>query len=84
MPCIGEYVQKVTIQQLSGTADAHGFIDDTLATNWAEYGTAYARVQSKGGREFWKVDQVSADVSHVWYCPWSKSIAAALSIRLAA
>jgi SPP1 family predicted phage head-tail adaptor len=34
-------------------------------------------VKSKGGREFWKVDQVNADVSHVWLCPYSKTLAAA-------
>ena len=77
MSCVGEYIQSITIEQLSGTADAHGFVDNTDDTNWSEYVTAFARVQSKGGREFWKVDKVEADISHVWWCPWNKTIAAA-------
>ena len=75
--CIADYDKKVVIQSLSGTADAHGFIDNTDDTNWSEYAIGYASVQSKGGREFWKVDQVNADVSHVWWCPYSKTLAAA-------
>lgn len=77
MRCIGEYNHKITIQQLTGTADAHGHIDNTAAANWSQYTTSFAAVKSKGGREFWKVDQVSADVSHVWLCPYSAALAAA-------
>ena len=83
MACIGEYIQSITIEQLSGTADAHGFVDNTDDTNWTEYVSSFALVQTKGGREFWKVDRVDADVSHVWLCPWSTTLAAALpSMRL--
>ena len=77
MTCIASYDKKVVIKSLSGTADAHGFIDNTDASNWSEYTTTYASVISKGGREFWKVDQVNADVSHVWPCPYTKKLAAA-------
>jgi head-tail adaptor len=72
-----EYDKKITIESLSGTADAHGHIDDTDGGNWSAYTTSFAKVESKGGREFWKVDQVSADVSHVWWCPYSATLAAA-------
>lgn len=75
MRCTADYNQRVIIEQLTGTADAHGHIDADDSDNWTEYTPAYAAVQSKGGREFWKVDQVNADVSHVWHCPWSKTLA---------
>ena len=77
MRCTADYKHRISIEDLTGTADAHGHIDQTDSSNWSEYTGAYAAVQSKGGREFWKVDQVNADVSHVWYCPWSKTLAAA-------
>jgi SPP1 family predicted phage head-tail adaptor len=77
MPCIANYDRKVVIKNLTGTADAHGHIDNTAATNWSQYTTSYASVQSKGGREFWKVDQVNSDVSHVWRCPYAAALAAA-------
>ena len=75
--CIQSYDKKVTIERLTGTADAHGHIDQTAASNWSTYATAFCAVQSKGGREFWKVQQVNADVTHVWDTQWSKTIAAA-------
>jgi SPP1 family predicted phage head-tail adaptor len=77
MTCIAQYDRKVVIKSLSATADAHGFEDNTDASNWTQYDISFASVKSKGGREFWKVDQVSADVSHVWLCPYSKTLAAA-------
>jgi len=77
MTCIANYDRKVVIESLSATADAHGFEDNTDDSNWSQYTTSFASVKSKGGREFWKVDQVNADVSHVWLCPYSKALAAA-------
>lgn len=77
MRCVSEYDKKVTIQQSAGTADAHGHVDITSASNWSTYTTSYAAVKTKGGREFWKIDRVEADVSHVWHCPYSKTLAAA-------
>ena len=74
MRCISEYNKKISIQQLTGTADDHGFIDNTLETNWTEYEAAYASVESKGGREFWKNQQVVADVSHIWRCQWTRKL----------
>jgi len=77
MRCVSEYSEYVTVQQLSGTPDGHGHIDNTDDNNWSAYTTSYAAVQTKGGREFWKVDQVAADVSHVWHCPYSDALASA-------
>jgi len=71
------YNKRVQVQQSNATADAHGHVDETDESNWDHYTSTYAAVQTKGGREFWKVDQVAADVSHVWMCPWSETLAAA-------
>ena len=74
MTCSDAYSKRITVERLSGTADAYGHVDNTADANWMEYCQSFAMVVSKGGREFWKVQQVSADVSHVWKCPWSKTL----------
>lgn len=75
--CTDRYDKLIRVERLAGTADAHGHIDNTADANWATHGNSYARVQSKGGREFWKVQQVNADVSHVWWVPYSSEMASA-------
>lgn len=77
MTCIANYDRKVVIKSLTGTKDAHGHIDNTDPDNWSEYTSSYASVKSRGGREFWKTDQVASDVSHVWRCPYSSELVAA-------
>jgi len=77
MACISSYDRKVVIESLSGTEDTHGHIDNTDESNWSRYVNSYASVMSKAGKEFWRVDKVDATVSHVWTCPWSKTLAAA-------
>jgi SPP1 family predicted phage head-tail adaptor len=69
-----EYDLKVIFETSSGTADAHGHIDLTNANSWSSYSAAWAKCVSKGGREFWKVDQVNADVTHVWYVAYDSSL----------
>lgn len=77
MKCLAEYDKLVTFKRITGqTADAHGQIDQTVEANWSTYAKSYCAVQTKGGREFWKVQQVNADVSHVWRTQWSKTIQA--------
>lgn len=76
--CISKLNKKITIQRMVGaTADAHGHVPETTGSNWATYCNSYASVTSRGGREFWKVQQTNADVSHVWMCPYSKALAEA-------
>lgn len=75
--CIGKYNERISIEKLAGTADAHGHIDNTANSNWQLYSDAYASVMTRGGREFWKIDQQQADISHVWHCPYSATLAAA-------
>ncbi len=71
------YDQKVTIQRLAGTPDAAGHIDPSTDANWSTYTTAFAAVKSRGGREFWRVQQVQSDVDFVFRCPWSPTLEAA-------
>ena len=72
------YDKKVSIEHLTGsTVDAHGQVEQGTNSNWSVYCPAWCSVVSKGGREFWKVQQVNADVSHVWKSQWSRTLAAA-------
>jgi SPP1 family predicted phage head-tail adaptor len=73
--CTDHYTKRCEIQRPVGTADAHGHVDSTADANWQRVTTAFCSCVSKGGREFWKVQQVNADVSHVWRTPYSKTIA---------
>ena len=72
--CLTDYDKRITFYELDGTPNAHGQIDNTDPANWKEFTVGFAHVQSKGGREFWKVDQVSADVSHVWWTQWTRKL----------
>ena len=74
--CVTSYDHYCTIQEIvsTATADGSGFIDRTNDDNWKIYEGAYCSVMSRGGREFWRVDQVTADVTHVWKCPWSTKL----------
>ena len=77
--CATKYDQYVTIEELiqATPVDRSGFIDRNDDDNWKGYEATYAACKSRGGREFWKVDQTSAEVSHAWRCPWSSRLAAA-------
>lgn len=78
MKCESPPDKKVRIESLlPATVDAHGRIDNTKESNWGHYMDAWCTCVSKGGREFWKVQQVNADVSHVWKADWSKRLAEA-------
>ena len=65
--------KKVTIEMLNGqTADAHGQVDQTDNANWGSYCTTWCSCVSKGGREFWKIQQINADTDHAWRAGWSR------------
>lgn len=78
MQCHPRKNKRVTVQRLKDlTADAHGHVDNTDNDNWEDYCTAFASVQTSGGREFWKVDRVEADVSREWTCTYTSKLAEA-------
>lgn len=66
--------KRITIQRLAGTPDAAGHIDGTKNANWSTYAAAWATTQTRGGREFWKVQQVESTVDTVFRCPWTKTL----------
>ena len=67
------YNKKVTVKKVdpNATADAHGHVDKSDASNWIQQSKQFCRTETKGGREFWKVDQVNAEVNCVFWCPYS-------------
>ena len=74
--CLSTMNKSITIQSITGTTvDAHGAVDITTGSNWSTYVRTFASVISKGGREFWKVNQVNADVSHVWKAQYCSELA---------
>lgn len=74
MTCISDYDKRVTIQNIAGTPDDHGHIDLTSGSNWQTYATAFCKVQTKGGREFWKVQQINATADQSWVTQWSSTL----------
>jgi len=75
----GRYKNRVSIRRLKSTAtqDAHGQIDNTDADNWEEVCSTWVGCVSRGGREFWKVDRLEADVTHVWTSRYFSTLATA-------
>ncbi len=66
--------KKITVQRLAGTADLAGHINGNTDANWTTYATAWATAQTRGGREFWKVQQVESTVDTVFRCPWTRAL----------
>lgn len=64
----GTYSKLVTIEKPKSTGydSDYGTYDYTDSTNWEEHTQAYAKVQTRGGREFFQASKVHADVSHLW------------------
>lgn len=74
----GYYSKLVTIQKLKTTAtvDASGHIDPTDSTNWETHTKAYAKVYTKGGREFYRAANIDAEASHMWEVASSSKVRA--------
>jgi len=70
----GNFNRRVTIQKIKDNPikDAHGEVDLTDDRNWETYAVRWAEIQTKGGREFWKVDKVEAEVSHLIRVPYDR------------
>ncbi len=64
----GKYNQRVVIEKLKDNPpidDAHGEVDLTDERNWETHSRPWASINTKGGNEFWRVDKVEANVSHM-------------------
>jgi len=78
MRCSADYDKSIAIEELRATAkDEFGEVDRFDPANWAEYCREFADLVSRGGREFWKADHASAEISHIFYCQWNSTLAAA-------
>lgn len=70
----GGYDRRITIQQHDGTTDSLGEIDPS-PEHWDDYYDTYARLQTRGGKEFFKADQVDGEISTVVEIPWTRAAA---------
>ncbi len=75
----GSYPLLVTIEKPKtsadgATVDAGGHIDYSLDANWQEHTKAYAKVSTRGGREFFHAAKVHAELSHLFEVPDSDKI----------
>ena len=71
------YRHRLTVKSPSGTADEYGQIDLDDSDNATTEGTIKANFVSKGGREFFRGEQIQADVTHLLETP-SKSLSRSL------
>lgn len=58
--------QRVTFQRLKpGLApDAGGHIDESNPLNWENHASAWVAIHPRGSREFFRREQVAADITH--------------------
>lgn len=72
----GYYQKLITIEKLktTGLDDDYGTLDQTLDASWETHTKAYARLYTRGGREFYQANQNHADLSHLWEVPDSSKV----------
>lgn len=70
----GNFNRRITIQKLKDNPvrDVNGEVDQTDAGSWETHAVRWAEMQTKGGREFWKVDKIEAEVTHLIRIPYDK------------
>lgn len=84
----GERQRRITIERLKtdATQDAAGEVNVTLDANWETYiEHRWARILPRTAREFWHIDQVDADVTHLLKVLWdsqTKTITSAMRAKL--
>ena len=75
----GMYPNLVTIEKPKtatdgATVNAAGHIDYSLDANWQEHTKAYAKIQTRGGREFFQASKNHAELSHLFEVPDSTKV----------
>lgn len=75
----GTYNKLVTIEKPKSTGydSDYGTYDLTSSANWEQHARAYAKVETRGGREFFQASKVHADLSHLWETPSTGKVRAA-------
>ena len=69
----GNFNRRITIEKIK---DDHGEVDLTVDGSWETHAVRWAEIQTKGGREFWRVDKIEAEVSHLIRVPYDRLTAA--------
>jgi SPP1 family predicted phage head-tail adaptor len=74
MPKLDKYV---TVRKLrSGlTPNASGHIDETDETNWTNAGQEWAEFITQGSREFFRGEEIAADITHQVTMRWNRRAA---------
>ena len=70
----GNFNRRITIQKIKDNPieDSHGEVDQTDDRVWETYAVRWAEIQARGGREFWKVDRIDAELSHLIRVPYDR------------
>lgn len=58
--------QQVSVRRLRPglTPDSSGHVDETSEANWIEYGRFWCEIKTKGSREFFRGQEMAADITH--------------------
>lgn len=64
--CADNLNRRVSVRRLkpSDSTDASGHIDETVDSNWEEIGKRWVAFATKGSREFFRREEVAADITH--------------------
>jgi len=71
--CPNELTRLIIVERIKDSAvpEADGNIDETNDTNWVAYGREWAKVVTRGSREFASGPQLTEEISHQWTIRWS-------------
>lgn len=66
--CPNELDKFITVERInpSATEDASGNVDETVDSNWIQFGKEWAKVVTRGSREFVRGDQLGEEITHQW------------------
>lgn len=75
--CSADLDRRVSVRKLKSslTLDASGHIDETSSDNWTEVGKHWCQFITKGSREFFRGEEVAAEITHQLTMRYSSSAA---------
>ena len=76
--CAADLDKRITVRRLKSSAvlDASGHLDETREGNWVEVGKRWAQFITRGSREFFRGEEVAADITHQITIRYDKTAAA--------